>query len=166
MIEVSTQQLDAALQDIAQRVQNTAPLMRAISVTLLDETMENFESQGRPTWMGLSKDYAKQRGGGQILRKSGILQNSVLPFHSASVAGVGTNVEYAAAHQFGVKTKAHVIKPKQKQSLFFNGRFYTSVNHPGSDIPARPFLPFINGHLQPQAEIAVLDTIEAYLLNF
>ncbi|EKN9090550.1 phage virion morphogenesis protein, partial [Salmonella enterica] len=27
-----------------------------------------------------------------------------------------------------------------KKALYFNGRYAKKVNHPGSDIPARPFL--------------------------
>ncbi|MGK0740171.1 phage virion morphogenesis protein, partial [Yokenella regensburgei] len=53
---------------------------------------------------------------------------------------VGTNVVYARIHQEGGKTRPHVIRPRNKKALYFNGRFAAKVNHPGSDIPARPFL--------------------------
>lgn len=53
-------------------------------------------------------------------------------------------VPYAAAHEFGAKTAPHVIKPRVKEALKFKGRggdqFAKVVHHPGSNIPARPFL--------------------------
>jgi phage gpG-like protein len=53
---------------------------------------------------------------------------------------VGTNVAYAAIHQFGGQTKPHVIRPKFKRALAFGGVVVRQVQHPGSKIPARPFL--------------------------
>jgi phage gpG-like protein len=53
---------------------------------------------------------------------------------------VGTNVDYAAAVEFG--TKAHVIKPRKKSYLSFkiNGVWVRAkqVNHPGTK--AQPFM--------------------------
>jgi len=37
-------------------------------------------------------------------------------------------------------TGPHEIRPRQKKALRFNGRFAARVNHPGSGIPARPYL--------------------------
>lgn len=84
----------------------------------------------------------------------------------AGVAQVGTNVEYAAIHEFGGKTRPHTIaakhagalafaktslggsllirnrKGKVKQSDYNRGLLVIrqEVNHPGSVIPARPYL--------------------------
>jgi phage gpG-like protein len=56
----------------------------------------------------------------------------------------GSDVAYAAIHEFGGKTMAHRIEPRRKKFLrFFSGGnvvFSRGVNHPGSVIPARPFL--------------------------
>lgn len=57
----------------------------------------------------------------------------------------GTDVPYAAIHEFGGKTRPHVIRPRRKGFLAFikNGQWvYTrgQVQHPGSTIPARPYL--------------------------
>ncbi|MEU6229982.1 HK97-gp10 family putative phage morphogenesis protein [Streptomyces sp. NPDC047042] len=51
---------------------------------------------------------------------------------------VGSNVNYAAAVEFG--TAPHVIKPKYKQALYWPGaaRPVAQVNHPGTR--AQPFL--------------------------
>ncbi|MBL1107354.1 HK97 gp10 family phage protein [Streptomyces sp. 5-8] len=51
---------------------------------------------------------------------------------------IGTNVNYAAAVEYG--TAPHVIKPKYKQALYWPGAAHpvAKVNHPGT--AARPFL--------------------------
>ncbi len=64
--------------------------------------------------------------------------------------GVRGNVPYAAIHEFGGKTRAHVIRPRRAKALRWydsamsarddNAVFARYVNHPGSVIPARPYL--------------------------
>jgi phage gpG-like protein len=59
-------------------------------------------------------------------------------------SGIGSNVVYAAIHEFGGKTKARTIYPRKGKALsfFIGGRAVTvaKVNHPGSKMPARaPF---------------------------
>lgn len=53
-------------------------------------------------------------------------------------------VPYAAIHEFGGKTNPHKIEPRTGKVLAFNVRgsqaFAKFVNHPGSNIPARPYL--------------------------
>jgi HK97 gp10 family phage protein len=51
---------------------------------------------------------------------------------------VGTNVNYAAAVEYG--TAPHVIKPRYKQALYWPGAAHpvAQVNHPGTK--AQPFL--------------------------
>jgi phage gpG-like protein len=58
---------------------------------------------------------------------------------------MGTDVPYAAIHEFGGITKPHEIRPKRKGFLAFQKggewRFTRkAIQHPGSKIPARPFL--------------------------
>ncbi|MDR0402031.1 MAG: phage virion morphogenesis protein, partial [Treponema sp.] len=53
---------------------------------------------------------------------------------------VGSNMVYSRIHQEGGKTGAHIIKPRHKKALAFKGIVRRLVKHPGSDIPARPFL--------------------------
>jgi len=67
----------------------------------------------------------------------------------------GTNVVYAAIHQLGGKTPSHVIKPKRKKALAWLGGLHPvkSVQHPGSRIPARPYLGFDDDDIQESVEI-------------
>jgi len=53
---------------------------------------------------------------------------------------VGTDKEYAAIHQMGGRTAAHIIMPRRKKALKTPYGLFKKVNHPGSVIPARPFL--------------------------
>jgi len=114
---------------------------------------ENFEKEGNrdnlKAWPRLSKSRIRQRVEegklGKILQVSGRLASSITSKVTNRDAIVGTNVKYAAAHEFGVTTKPHVIKAKRKKSLRFlgsNGKavFRKKVNHPGSKIPQRSFL--------------------------
>jgi phage gpG-like protein len=64
---------------------------------------------------------------------------------TAPSAAIGTNVEYAAIHEFGGQTKAHVIEALNAKVLSFRNAsgdpvFATRVNHPGSRMPQRSFL--------------------------
>ena len=138
------------------------PLMAAVANELLSQTEANFAAQGRPAWLG--RKHPRAKGGGRLLQDTGQLAASVQPFHTADTAGVGSNKVYARIHQLGGETRPHEIKPKNKKALAFNGRVVKKVKHPGSKIPARPFLPIDkSGTLQPQAATAIISVTNAYL---
>jgi len=161
-IKLEDEQLTRELSDLASRLADTAPLMRTISQTLMDQTEENFAQQGRPAWLGIRPRAGRE--GGKILQDTGRLAASITPDFGPDYAKVGTNVVYAAIHQLGGKTPPHAIHAKRTKALAFGGVFRKSVNHPGSNIPARPFLPVTaDGALQPEAETAVLEDVQQYL---
>ncbi len=122
------------LDKLAARCQHREPLMNKVAGIMLDAVDENFVQDGRPAWQPL-----KYRDGKPLMR-TGRLHGSIEPFADNDQAVVGTNVVYARIHQMGGKTRPHIIRPRNKKALYFNGRFASQVNHPGSDIPARPFL--------------------------
>ena len=160
--KLEDEQLMGELSRLASGIADTTPLMRAISQTLMDQTEENFARQGRPAWLGIKPRSGRE--GGKILQDSGRLAASITPDYGPDYAKVGTNVVYAAIHQLGGKTKPHAIHAKRAKALAFGGVFRKSVNHPGSNIPARPFLPITAaGSLQPEAESAILEDVQHYL---
>lgn len=114
------------LDKLSTRCQHREPLMNKVAGIMLDAVDENFIQGGRPAW--------------KPLMKTGHLHGSIEPFADNNQAVVGTNVVYARIHQMSGKTRPHIIRPRNKKALYFNGRFASQVNHPGSDIPARPFL--------------------------
>lgn len=150
-IKINSEALESTLEKLVDACDNREPLMRNLSEQLLDCVYENFEQQGRPAWKPIMRE-------GQILQDSGRLKNSIVAAHTNDSAKVGTNLVYAAIHQFGGKTKPHVIRAKTAKALSFNGRFAKQVNHPGSNIPARPFLSVTDGDISELKE-----TIEEYI---
>ncbi|EBF0135710.1 phage virion morphogenesis protein [Salmonella enterica] len=126
--------LEHWLDELAARVKRRGPLMETIAGIMLNAVDENFIQGGRPTWEPL-----KYRDG-KPLQLSGRLHASVQSWSDNDQAIVGTNVIYAGIQNNGGRTKAHEIRPRRKKALYFNGRYAKKVNHPGSDIPARPFL--------------------------
>lgn len=134
--------LERALEELGKRVKRRGPLMEQIADIMHNAVDENFIHSGRPAWEPL-----KYRDG-KPLMDSGRLHTSITPWHDNDAAAVGTNVVYAAIQNFGGKTKPHVIRPRNRRALRFNGRYAAKVNHPGSDIPARPFLTLTDQDLE------------------
>lgn len=81
--------------------------------------------------------------------QTGLLRRSIRATKAIVVGGVvasaiGSNVKYAAIHEFGGQTKPHIIKAKKGKALAFSigGRkiLATQVKHPGSKMPARRYV--------------------------
>lgn len=162
-IEIQSDGVTQALQRIVQRAEQLEPLMGEIAAILHDQAEENFASESGPlgAWPAL-KDPARK--GGKMLQKSGRLAASITEAHGNDWAQVGASAVYAAIHQLGGTTRAHEIKPRNKKALAFGGHVVAKVNHPGSNIPARPFLPvYPDGRLQEEAEQSILDTLNDHL---
>lgn len=137
-IKIDRSSVMQTLERLEQAVTHRAPVMRAIAEVMADAVEENFAREGRPAWQGLKPN--PRRDGGKILQDSGRLAASIVPSSDNNNAAVGTNVKYAAIHQFGGQTRPHEIRPRNAKALKFGGRYAKKVNHPGSNIPARPFL--------------------------
>ena len=116
---------------------------------------EDFWGNMRVTGAGL-----KALHGRLILTDTARLRNSI-DFKALARGVEGfTNVKYAAIQQLGGQTGAHTIVPRKKKALFWPGAAHPvkSVQHPGSKIPARPFLMFqeqedIYGYLYPRLAV-------------
>lgn len=193
MIEVEIQAADAlaGLRNVAENTRSPRPLMRAIAGTLESETEKNFAAQGRPAWLGLAPRTLKKRGAGaKILQDKGRLAASVAGRYGRDFASVGSNVVYAAIHQFGgtIQRAAYSstvrLRTDRQGNLLRQGtegrasrlavfakdshkravtRRYT-VGAYGVTIPARPFLPADkDGRLQPEAAVAIDSDVQAWL---
>jgi phage gpG-like protein len=87
---------------------------------------------------------------GPLKTRSGDLRRGIKPVKSSKkgnnfTVGLSNAVPYAGAHEFGGSTPPHTIVAANADTLVFVGRdgtlvFRESVNHPGSNIPPRPFL--------------------------
>ncbi len=149
-ITLDNSELRRRLEYAAAKLEQPTELTAAISNSFLTVVDDNFESEGRPAWAGLSLVTLAKRKAGKILTQSGRLRNSIQGFHSADEAGVGTNLIYAATQQFGAK-----------QGEF--GRTARNGPIPWGDIPARGYMPFrADGSLQTEAEHAVYDDVDHF----
>lgn len=79
---------------------------------------------------------------GQPLRDTGRLQRSINAQVQGDAVLVGTNVRYAATHQFGA-----TIKPKKAARLAIPLANKGLVMSKGVTIPARPFMPIQGGQV-------------------
>lgn len=157
-IKIDAETVLSALARLERAAVDASPVMAQIAGVMHDAVEENFAQQGRPKWIGLKPPVNPRRAGGMILQDSGQLAASIDDQHDATSATVGTNKIYAAIHQFGGQTRPHVILPRNKKGLAFGGRVVKKVNHPGSKIPARPFL-----SLTSEDEDRIVGKVDSYL---
>jgi len=142
-VEIRDEGVKTLLTNIRTRLDNLRPAMVIIGEIVQASVIRNFEEGGRPAkWDPSGR--ARATGGKTLVDKGigGGLEGSISYRASTNSVAIGTNKKYAAIHQFGGKTAAHIIRPKNKAALFWPGAGHPlkSVNHPGSRIPARPYL--------------------------
>lgn len=152
-IEVDDADVTAALRRAVARISDLRPVMAAIGSRIEASTILRFERERGPDGTGWKRSHRAREESGQTLTDTARLRGSIT--HVLRGSGpdvevlVGTNVEYGAIHQFGDKTRARVIRPKYRKALKFTAGdktvFAKHVNHPGSKIPARPFLGLSGG---------------------
>lgn len=85
------------------------PVLKDIGERMILSTRFNFREGGRPIrWRPSRRAIAEH---GKTLVKSGRLQNNFVPRIEGHSVVIGTNVEYAAQHQFGVRSKNLPARP-------------------------------------------------------
>lgn len=98
MIEVridNISEIQNQLKRLEDGVENRYLLMRRLSETMHTAVKLNFRYAGRPEWLGL-----KYRAG-KPLTDTGRLKDSFSTLSDNDTALVGTNIVYAAIHNFG-----------------------------------------------------------------
>lgn len=127
------------------QTEDTLPLYDALAALIESRTRRRIAEEkagpGGVAWAPWSPAYAESRHAGQsLLRGEGALLDSIQSIATATSAEIGSNLVYAAIHQAGGTTRPHEIRPKHTKALAFGGGVFAKVSHPGSKIPARPFL--------------------------
>ena len=165
LIDIQTQGEDVIserLQFLATRMEDLTPVMKTIGETIRASVIRNFEKGGRPKlWKGHGPLTQTRRGkSAKILREHSNLMNSVTYTAGRDSVQIGTNIIYAAVHQFGAEkgsfgtvqanVKAHVRKIKSRDikkgrkktasGVAFVAAHTRKMRLPYGDIPARPFL--------------------------
>jgi len=120
------------------------PVMRDIGEHLLESTQQRFKDQVDPegtAWEPLSELTLsrKEKNTDKILIGEGNLMGLLVVAASSDAVEIGSNLEYAAMHQFGGTTAAN--------SMF-----------PGKEIPARPFL-----GVSTSDDAAIIKLLQAHL---
>ena len=141
-IETDDAALRAAFKRLTATLGDLRPEMDEIGQSLVTSVIDRFERERGPGGAPWKTSARAGREGGRTLSDSGRLRASITHRAGRDSVEVGTNVAYAAIHQFGGKTAPRTIRPRNKKALYWPGARHpvAQVNHPGSTIPARPFL--------------------------
>jgi phage virion morphogenesis protein len=109
-------------------------LMDLIGAALVASTQQRFEDQRSPAGVPWRRSARAASVGGQTLVDSGRLRASITHRPSRDRVEVGTNVLYAATHQFGATIRARTARGLR----FRIGDAWRTAR--AVTIPARPFL--------------------------
>lgn len=144
----------AALSATIARLDKPAPLYDAIGAMLVTSTIKRFETETDPEGNAWPKSARALADGGKTLTDSTHLRGSIT--HEADDKGlrVGTNVIYAAIHQFG-----GTIVPKTAGALRFmvGGELVTVQS---VTMPKRAFL-----GLNDEDESAITELAQAWIFD-
>ena len=133
MLSINEAQKDIQrLMDTVSLYRYRKPLFQRLGRALVNDAKMNFVREHEPD--GTPWEPLKIREG-RILSDTGRLKNSLSYATGDDEVQYGTNVFYAATHQFGA-----VIKPVRKKALKFPGKGGKDVFAKQVTIPARPFL--------------------------
>jgi phage gpG-like protein len=155
--------LSPAMRALYARANDKRGIHEAIGLGLVSLAARAF---GDPTFR-VSAWAPLKSGQPSTLRKSGTLWQSIRVTETGETGvTVGSDRKYAAIHQMGGRTPARVIRPRNGKALWWPGAAHPvkSVNHPGSKMPPRPFLPFYpDGRPTEKAREMVEDVVRAKL---
>ncbi len=110
-LKIDDREVKDTFRRLTEKVADMTPLMETIGEVGVTSIMRNFQAGGRPDrW---TPSQRVQKKGGKTLIKSGRLMHSLMHFQAGPLSVTwGTNVSYAAAHQFGSK-KSFFVEVKE-----------------------------------------------------
>ena len=160
--EIRIDRFNTLIKALKSRAKDMKPVMAAIGNQVVKSIRQNFREEGRPVKWTPSK---KTRG--RTLLGTGALMKGIhyeLDNDGAAVTVKTGPQKYAAIHQFGGTTAAHDIVARNRKALRFTVGGLTiyrkSVKHPGSTIPARPYM-----MLQDEDEMKIEELLTRHLLS-
>jgi len=146
-IRIEDREVQRVFHTLIERGKNLRPFLKAIGETVVLQTEERFDSQGPApdgtAWPKLKESTRLQKKHSKMLTESGELRGSIrYQLIGNDTVAIGTNKVYGAIHQLGGKTGARMIVPVKGKALYWPGAAHPvrAVRHPGSNIPARPYL--------------------------
>ena len=168
-IEVDDTRIQAALNRLLRVSQDLSPVMVEIAGHLEAGVKSRFRSQTGPDgqkWPALSETTKKRRRKTghtpiTILQQSGLLARSIQSHSDKMSAVAGTNVWYAATHQFGAakgEFGSFSVIARMIRGKYTRLKSNPTVQVPWGKIPARPFL-----GLSEDDTRNILDTINDFI---
>lgn len=175
-VNIDDDQLVEGLAALARQGEDASPIMRGLAGIMRSAAEDAFDLERDPVtgaaWPPLNAAYKKKRYEdgytGKILSRTGKMQEHLSVRYGRDFALVGVSAPYAAAHQFGARTRARIIRARAKRALAFygrNGRLVVrkAVRYPGSRIPPRPFLGVGEDHKTEMRRLIVRHLRKAVL---
>lgn len=130
---------------------DTDGINAAMADAIRSSTVERFSAEKAPDGSNWQPSKRAQQQGGRTLVDTARLRNSIRSKSNSEGFAVGTNVVYAATHQFG---DSRTIRAKSKKLLHFtvNGN-HIRKKQVHVTIPPRPFLGVNEKDIQELTEI-------------
>lgn len=160
-IDLNDAQVLAALRRLANFGRAATPVMQAVGQYMKASTQLRFRSQSGPDGEKWLPSQRAKREGGQTLRLTGRLRNSITWRAGPDYAEAGTNVVYAAAHQFGVRKLVTISAHRRMRKINDTQRQRVAVRAGKVKshvrlmfLPQRPYLGF-----SPDDRVAILDIL-------
>lgn len=98
---IDTSAFEAGIKKAINNVQNMTPLSNKIGEALVVSTRQRFKDEKSPSGEKWDPSNRAVEQGGQTLSDTARLKNSIRYEATSDTVFVGTNVKYAAIHQFG-----------------------------------------------------------------
>ena len=139
---IDDHKFDALIEVMNDHAVHLKPVLAAIGNLAVKSIRQNFRVGGRPNrWPETEKPKGRTMiGTGALMRQI----HYKVDDDGAGVTIMTGKQKYAAILHFGGQTPAHEIWYKNKRALSFTWKgspvIYGKVNHPGSKIPARPYM--------------------------
>lgn len=173
-IELDDTEARLGLERLVARMRDPRPVLDEIGSYLVTSTIRRFEREVGPDGIRWPKSRRAEREGGQTLTDTGRLRASITHRLTPDAVEVGTNVVYAAIHQFGgaIRREARTqVLAFRARGRGFASRRSTRARRAGAvrvafaqigahdiDMPARPFL-----GLDDRDREAILRIVERHL---
>ena len=120
-VRIESGKLKVVLGRLRSSLSQNEELMQQIAASQLLSVRRTFREQGVPagSWVPLAPSTIRSNpkiygSGHKLLVRSGRLLNSIRYQTRPGSVVIGTNLKYAAVHQFGSRDRSHAIGPKSK----------------------------------------------------
>lgn len=167
-LHIDDSELQAVVQGVVDRLSDKRKMLSVVGEIGVNSVRTNFMVGGRPVKWQPSRRATEQGVPGRTatLRDSNRLMNSITSQVRGDTVTIGTNVVYAAVHNYGAKkfsfgtfaarVRAHerLTRSGKKVQVAAHNR---TVRLPWGDIPARRFM-----LLQPEDIVAIESYVAGY----